>query len=315
MKQAHISRWLRFFHAATLCVLATPALAADDVNLFRLSPPSGTLPGMRRGEALGPINSVEATIRYRLQSTPQGFITIHGEPFATYPTAMSPLPTPRVSNGHGEVRVRFSWLCNDRSPPSNPLPAVTITMRGVNAAGMGTGVLVQKTQSVNFTFTCRPPSQIKRPSDAALTTPGESPMQRLSPQAQGSLAAPDLVPVLTHPMSGTVTVRNIGVGPAPASTLTVKCYRLDLAYYGGFPRGDGCPTTSFPQEFSGGGIRYALIGIPSLPPGAAHAVTLRGWPGAWPPGSYQFRANVGYLSLPRESNDTNNIVESTLKVR
>ena len=321
MKQAHISGWLRFLHAAALCVLAAPAFAADNVTLRSLSPPSGTLQGVRSGEALGPVNSVEATIRYRLESTPstpQGFITISGEPPMSYPITMSPLPPIRFSGGNGDVRIRFSWLCNDRSPPSNPLPAITITMRGVDARGMGTGVLVQKTQPVNYTFTCRPPSPIKRPSDAALTTPGESPMQRLDPQARGALVAPDLVPVLTHPMSGTVIVRNIGVGPAPASTLTVKCYRLDLAYYGGSPRGDGCPTTSFPREFSVGGMRYVLIEIPPLAPRVEHVVTLRGWPSAWPPGSYQFRANVGYLpqpSQPRESNETNNIVESTLKVR
>src|SRR3990170_2772575 len=222
MNKAQIFGWSSLILAAALGVLAAPAFAADDVTLRTLSPPSGTLPGVRSGEALGPVNPVEATIRYRLQSTPQGFITIHGEPLTTYPITMSPLPPTRFSNGRGDVRVRFSWLCNDRSPLSNPLPAVTYTMRGVNAAGLGTGVLVQKTQSVNYTFTCRQSSLIKRPSDAVLTAPGESPMQRLSPQAQGSLVAPDLVPVLTHPMSGTVIARNIGVGSAPASTLTVK---------------------------------------------------------------------------------------------
>ena len=216
MKQAHTFGWLRFFHATALCVLAAPALAADDVNLRSLSPPSGTLAGVRRGEALGPVNSVEATIRYRLQSTPQGFITITGVPPTSYPITMSPMPPIRFSNGNGDVRIRFSWLCNDRSPSSNPLPAVTITMRGVDARGVGTGVLVQKTQPVNYTFTCRPPSQIKRPSDAALTTPGESPSRGLLP--------PRLLPDLhirnvqvNDRCQIVITVENLGPGPLPDS--------------------------------------------------------------------------------------------------
>lgn len=309
MKQAHISGWLRFLHAAALCVLAAPSLAAppDDVNLINLSPPSGTLAGVRRGEALGPVNSVEATSRYRLQSTPQGFITINGEPFTTYPTTMSPLPVPRVSNGRGEVRVRFSWLCNDRSPPSNPLPAITITMRGVDAAGTSTGVLVQKTQSVNYTFTCRQPSLIKPPSDAALTTPGESPMQRLSPQAQGSLLPADLVPTLTSPMTDVVRVRNLGPGLAPASKLMVACINPDPKVKVDY----GCPTTAFPLQ-SGGGHRYVLIEIPALAPSAEHVVNLRPWPSTWPVGRYNFEAYANYDRRVRELNSTNNLARSYL---
>jgi len=302
MKHTRTFGWLRFFHATTLCVLAAPALAAppDDVNLLGgLSPPSGTLPGVRSSGEMGPVNSVEATIRYRLQSTPQGFITISGEPPTTYPITMSPLPPTHFSNGRGEVRVRFSWLCNDRSPPSNPLPAIAYRLQGADAAGRFTGTLAQKTQPVNFTFTCRPPSPIKRPSDATLTTPGESPMQQLNPQAQGALR-PDLVPILTRPMTGTVIVRNIGASPAPASTLYVNCYTRDARPI------NGCPTTIFPLVDD---IyrRYVLIEIPSLAPGAEYVVNLRPWPSAWPVGDYNFIAQAdhypGRVSESDEFND------------
>ncbi len=303
MKQAYIFGWLRFFHAAALCVLAAPALAAprDDVNIINLSPPSGTVAGASSPGAVGPINSVEATIRYRLQSAPQGFITIGGEPFATYPTAMSPIPPIHFSSGNGDVRIRFSWLCNDRSPPSNPFPAVTVTMRGVNAAGLSTGVLVQKTQAVNFTFTCRPPSQIKRPSDAALTTPGESPMQLLNPQAQGSLLPADLVPRLTDPMTDVVRVRNIGAGPAPASTLYVNC---TAAIGGAGWAGIDCPKITFPLV-DVDGKRYVLIKIPSLAPGAEHVVNLKPW--LWPAvrAGYSFEAIADYYRRVSESDERN----------
>ena len=312
MIKAKIFGWPSLILAASLCVLAAPALAAppDDVNLLSLSPPSGTLAGVRRGEVLGPVNSVEATIRYRLQSTLQGFITINGEPFTTYPTTMSPLPVPRFSNGNGDVRIRFSWLCNDRSPSSNPLPAITITMRGVDARGVGTGVLVQKTQSVNYTFTCRPPSLIKRPSDATLTAPGKSPMQRLSPQARGSLLPADLVPTLTDPMTDVVRVRNLGPGPAAASALTVSCMNLDPKAKVGF----GCPTTAFPLQ-SGGGHRYVLIEIPALAPSAEHVVTLRPWPSTWPVGRYRFQAQANHDGRVRENDGTNNVATSYLQVQ
>ncbi|OGI38545.1 MAG: hypothetical protein A2140_09675 [Candidatus Muproteobacteria bacterium RBG_16_62_13] len=313
MRQARTFGWLRFFHAAALCVLAAPALAAprDDVNLINLSPPSGTLPGVRSSGEMGPVNSVEATINYRLQSTstPQGFITISGEPPTTYPITMSPLPPTHFSNGRGEVRVRFSWLCNDRSPLSNPLPAVIYRMIGVDATGRATGVLVQKTQAVNFTFTCRPPLQIKRPSDAALTTPGESPMQQLNPQAQGSLR-PDLVPVLTQPMSATVIVRNIGAGPAPTSTLFLNCFKSSPTFK---HSSDGCPTTVFTQ--SGGVIRIALIEIPSLAPGAEHVVNLKPWPSTWPSGEYIFQAKADYRLRVSERDETNNSAQSEIVVR
>lgn len=311
MKQAHTFGWLRFFHATALCVLAAPALAAppDDVNLMSLSPPSGTVAGVDTSRAVGPINSVEATIRYRLRSTPHGFITVSGEPPTSYPITMSPMPPIRFTSGNGDVLIRFSWLCNDRSPPSNPLPAITITMRGVDARGVGTGVLVQKTQPVNYTFTCRPPSQIKRPSDAALTTPGESPMQRLSPQAQASLLPADLVPTLTNPMTDVVRVRNLGPGLAQASTLGVHCMNRDLNAKVGY----GCPTTVFPL-LSGSG-RYVLIEIPALAPSAEHVVTLRPRPSTWPVGSYMFEAIANRDGRVRERDGTNNLARSYLNVR
>jgi len=309
MKQARTFGWLRFFHAAALCILAAPAVAADDVTLRSLSPPSGTVAGVDTIRAVGPINSVEATIRYRLQSTTRGFITITGEPPPSYPITMSPIPPIHFSSGNGDVRIRFSWLCNDRPPPSNTLPAITYRLQGADAADRFTGTLVQKTQPVNFTFTCRQPLQIKRPSDATLTTPGESPMQRLNPQAQGSLR-PDLVPVLTQPMSATVIVRNIGAGPAPTSTLFLNCFKSSPTFK---HSSDGCPTTVFTQ--SGGVIRIALIEIPSLAPGAEHVVNLKPWPSTWPSGEYIFQAKADYRLRVSERDETNNSAQSEIVVR
>jgi hypothetical protein len=124
---------------------------------------------------------------------------------------------------------------------------------------------------------------------------------------------PDLVPVLPRPMDGHVVVKNIGIGPAGPSKLTLDCQKA------GAPSKAGCPdlppsaaATYFDPMFP----KNATISVPALGPGASFEHSLSFWGEfKWPKGTYRFTAvaDAGHALL--ESNKKNNTAYSTLIVQ
>ena len=127
----------------------------------------------------------------------------------------------------------------------------------------------------------------------------------------GGLTArvPDLVPVLTSPMSENVVVRNAGSGPAPASQLLVK-----ISGPGGaeLPRGAilGSPEPGTTFDPALGGLLYP---VPPLAPGASHTVRLGFFRSArWQPGKYVFTTTADPMRTIPESSEANNSATSAL---
>ena len=126
-------------------------------------------------------------------------------------------------------------------------------------------------------------------------------------------AMPDLVPVLTSPMSGHVAVKNIGTGPAGPSKLVLDCHQE--GHTGG---GGGCADLppslasayndpAFPDKVT--------INVPNLAPGATYNHTLSFWAVLkWTPGKYDFTAKADAANTVAESNEGNNTTTSTLTV-
>lgn len=134
---------------------------------------------------------------------------------------------------------------------------------------------------------------------------------RLEAKCGGGLAQgqPDLVPILSHPMSGTVIVKNIGSAAAPPSKLGLKCVKA--GHTGG---GGGCPEAPGLAAYADPAFPdHVVINVPVLAPGAQHIHHLSFWPSlAFSAGTYHFKAlaDIGH-ALP-ESNELNNIGTSTL---
>jgi len=124
---------------------------------------------------------------------------------------------------------------------------------------------------------------------------------------------PDLIAVLTNPMTGQVAVKNIGTGPAGPSKLVLDCHKQ--GHIGG---GGGCaelPATvastysdpAFPDKVT--------INVPNLAPGAAYTHTLSFWGSLkWTSGKYDFKALADAANTVAESNEANNTATSILIV-
>jgi hypothetical protein len=126
-------------------------------------------------------------------------------------------------------------------------------------------------------------------------------------------AKPDLVPVLSSPMNGTVSVKNIGTGAAGASKLVLKCVKL-----GNTGGGGGC--ADIPPALAAPYIDAAfpnsvVVNVPALAPGASYNHALSFW-GAlvWPKGKYQFNAAADAGAVVAETNEANNAASSVLAV-
>jgi hypothetical protein len=114
---------------------------------------------------------------------------------------------------------------------------------------------------------------------------------------------PDLIPVLTDPMSGQVEVRNIGTAAAAPSKLAIQCQKL--GHVGG---GGGCPEAPGMAAYEDAALPdHAVINIPALPPGASHVHHLAFWPAlVFTTGTYQFKAVADATHAVAESNEANN---------
>jgi CARDB len=125
------------------------------------------------------------------------------------------------------------------------------------------------------------------------------------PQTQGK---PDLVAVLTDPMSGRVSVKNNGTAAAGASKLAIYCQKI--GHTGG---GGGCPEPGVATYSDPAVPGHVVVNIPALAPGAIHTHTLSFWPGlVFSSGKYEFKATADVLNVVAESNEANNVDTSTL---
>lgn len=130
----------------------------------------------------------------------------------------------------------------------------------------------------------------------------------------GAQRKPDLVPVLTNPMSGHVLVKNIGTGPSGPSKLVIECHKAGNTSPGGgcadLPAdvADTYSDPAFPNKVT--------LHVPPLAPGAAWTTTLPFWGTLkWSKGKFDFKAVVDAANTVAESNEANNTTSSTLIVR
>jgi len=132
-------------------------------------------------------------------------------------------------------------------------------------------------------------------------------------QAAHSESLPDLVPILSKPMNGEVTVKNLGTGEAGPSRLTLDCQKEGAA-----PESGGCP--DLPPEFASAYFdpafpMNATIKVPALAPGATFKHTLAFWELLhWPRGKYKFTAIADAAHEINESRRSNNTATSTLTI-
>jgi len=119
-------------------------------------------------------------------------------------------------------------------------------------------------------------------------------------------AQPDLVPLLSNPMTASVGVRNNGDSPAGASHLTINCTRFGKAD-GGCPDIPGLAAyvdPAFPNR--------VVIDIPELAPNETYNHDLAFWAAIpWIPGTYIFDAVADAGNEVAESNEANNTTQSS----
>jgi len=131
-----------------------------------------------------------------------------------------------------------------------------------------------------------------------------------TPTGQGK---PDLIPQITNPMNGVVTVKNIGTGPAGPSKLTLDCHKV--GHVGG---GGGCvdPPASLAAAYHDPAFPDKVtVAIPALAAGASYSHTLTFWSVLkWPSGKYDFTGVADAANAVAESNEANNATVSTLTV-
>jgi len=107
---------------------------------------------------------------------------------------------------------------------------------------------------------------------------------------------PDLIPVVSHPFDGFITVKNIGTATAGASRIEIE-YRNASVHLDGFA----------PD--------HKVIYIHALTPGQLQRVRFPGWSGAhWTPGVYNFTVLADAFHRVVESDERNNKVGTAMKV-
>lgn len=131
-----------------IAAFALPVVAADDLVLVSLVPPSGERVGITssRLTPLGREDSIEATIDYVLESSPSGVIGVVavGGPGSD--------TRPFVVRGRGRTTVRFGVFCGEGA---SPRPVVEVNSIRFFLLSEGR-TLVEKVQSVSYRFRCGP---------------------------------------------------------------------------------------------------------------------------------------------------------------
>jgi hypothetical protein len=126
----------------------------------------------------------------------------------------------------------------------------------------------------------------------------------------------DLVPVLSHPMTGTVHVKNIGTAGAGPSKLVLRCKKTMLATSG---NGNG-NCADIPKKYKAAYNDPAFpdavtVKVPALAAGAIFSHTFPFWSSlVWTSGNYQITGMADAAHTVPESNETNNAAATTLSV-
>ncbi len=119
-------------------------------------------------------------------------------------------------------------------------------------------------------------------------------------------AQPDLVPILSNPMSASVGVRNQGDTAAGPSHLTINCTKFGKLD-GGCPDIPGLAAyadPAFPNK--------VVIEVPALEPNEIFNHDLAFWDDIdWPVGTYVFEAEADAGGVIAESNEANNDLQSS----
>lgn len=131
---------------------------------------------------------------------------------------------------------------------------------------------------------------------------------------KGKGRSPDLISILTRPMSGRIKVRNIGSGPAGPSKLTLDCRRRGYRGYAGECRPenemrllDAYRDPAFPDK--------VVVRIPALRAGQTYTHNLRFWRDLrWPKGyTFLISAKADAGNAVAESNEGNNMANSIIR--
>ena len=121
-----------------------------------------------------------------------------------------------------------------------------------------------------------------------------------------AVAQPDLVPILSNPMSASVGVRNQGDTAAGPSHLTINCTKFGK-FDGGCPDIPGLAAyadPAFPNR--------VVIDVPALEPNEIFNHDLAFWDDIdWPVGTYVFDAEADAGGVIAESNEMNNELQSS----
>ena len=128
----------------------------------------------------------------------------------------------------------------------------------------------------------------------------------LSAEAQVTAAAPDLVPIPSRILNGTVSVRNVGSANAGAFVVTVQCQKQG---------GGGCAEHRGFNKYEDPAYPNRLvIKVSGLQKGKVFNHALPFWNDLdWPPGNYNFLVEADAGKKVAETNEGNNISGAVLQ--
>lgn len=114
---------------------------------------------------------------------------------------------------------------------------------------------------------------------------------------------PDLRPIESRMLTGTVSIKNFGPGPSAASVATVVCQKV------GARNGGHCPDPGRIPEFENGAYPNAVVvNVPALAPGHVYSLKLPFWDAlVWPSGSYNLTVTADAGATVAETNEGNNV--------
>jgi len=121
---------------------------------------------------------------------------------------------------------------------------------------------------------------------------------------------PDLRPIASRVLSGTVSIKNFGPGPAAASIATLVCQKQ------GAGPGGHCPEPGAIAEFTDPGYPNAVVvHVPALAAGHVYSLKLPFWDAlVWPSGDYDLTLTADAGTTVAETNEGNNVGVATKHV-
>jgi subtilase family serine protease len=114
---------------------------------------------------------------------------------------------------------------------------------------------------------------------------------------------PDLRPIESRMLTGTVSIKNFGLGPSAASVATVVCQKV------GARNGGHCPDPGRIPEFENGAYPNAVVvNVPALAAGQVYSLKLPFWDAlVWSSGSYNLTVTADAGATVAETNEGNNV--------